>query len=168
MYRLFNLSARYSSKAWGWAIKHICEWIFDGRITHAEFDLNRLKERDEVFFRLDLIDKDGRTACTNPYYFKLRSTALINRSDDGHWPAVYAAAIARYVVEQPHRACRRTAYACRVAGGGSSAGPANHPSIRTLYGQQDMERATASGWELFAQFQAVYRRDAADYSKETA
>lgn len=54
-------------KSMAWALSASVTDI-EGRITHAEFDLYRLKENDEKFFRLELLDKNGRTACTNPYY----------------------------------------------------------------------------------------------------
>jgi hypothetical protein len=41
----------------------------EARITHAEFDLKRLRERDEEFFRIELVDRSGEVAFTNPYYF---------------------------------------------------------------------------------------------------
>ncbi len=50
-----------------WAISTALMDI-DGNITHAEFDLNKLKSNKEGFFRIELIDKLGRKACTNPYY----------------------------------------------------------------------------------------------------
>jgi len=41
----------------------------EGGLTHAEFSLPRLKEKEEEYFRLELVDRQGRTAYTNPYYF---------------------------------------------------------------------------------------------------
>ncbi len=50
-----------------WAIS--TSWMDnEGNITHAEFDLSKLKTNEEGFFRIELIDKLGRKACMNPYY----------------------------------------------------------------------------------------------------
>jgi hypothetical protein len=54
-------------KSMAWALS-ASQMDIEGRITHAEFDLNRLRENGEGFFRIELLDKNGRTACTNPYY----------------------------------------------------------------------------------------------------
>ncbi len=54
-------------KSMAWALSASLMDI-EGRIIHAEFDLKRLKENGEGFFRVELMDKEGRTACTNPYY----------------------------------------------------------------------------------------------------
>jgi hypothetical protein len=40
----------------------------NGRITKAQFDLRRLQENDEGYFRLELIDLNGEMAYTNPWY----------------------------------------------------------------------------------------------------
>ncbi len=54
-------------KSMAWALS-ASAMDLEGQITHVEFDLNRLKSNDEGFFRIELIDRNGRTACTNPHY----------------------------------------------------------------------------------------------------
>jgi len=53
------------TKAWG-----ISSSLMDpnGSITNAEFDLGRLRENSEEFFRIEIVDSNGDMAFTNPYY----------------------------------------------------------------------------------------------------